>query len=114
MYNLVGCPHTPKHHPEGGVYPHSLIALDNAAVIREWLPEDWRLAFMFGILLHDLGKPSTVDREDNFSCKGHDKAGKKIAENFMTRITNEKDLIDKVTSLVRNHMQPYSLTVNKS
>ena len=110
---LIGCPHNPIHHPEGDVWEHTLAAVDNAAHVREHIPDAWKLAFMFGCLCHDLGKPSTTDFEE-LTSYGHDKAGEPIAREFMSRITNEVELIDRVALLTRNHMQPYFLTQGKA
>ena len=106
--NLIRCPQNPEHHPEGDAWEHTLAVVDNAAIVRDWIPEEWRLAFMFGCLLHDVGKPETTDME-TFTAYGHDKASEPLAEVFMRRITNEKELISRVKALVRNHMQPYFL-----
>jgi tRNA nucleotidyltransferase (CCA-adding enzyme) len=98
----------PKHHPEGSVFAHDLMVIDNAAVLKGNIPEDWRLAYMFGCLLHDAGKPFTTDEE--LKAYGHDQAGIEPALNFMTRITNELDLLKKVPLIVANHMKPGHLT----
>lgn len=110
LHALVGCAQNPEYHPEGDAWVHTLCVVDNAAVMKEWVPEEWRLAFMFGALLHDVGKPSTTDPEDGWSAKGHDKAGEPLAEAFMKRITNEKELTARAVALTRLHMQPYFLT----
>jgi len=108
LTSLVGCPQNPEHHPEGDAWEHTLCVVDNAAMLKDWIPEDWRLAFMFGCLLHDVGKPEVTDLE-TFTAHGHDKAGEPLAERFMRRLTTEKELVTKVKALVRNHMQPYFL-----
>lgn len=111
LYDMVGCPQNIEWHPEGDVWTHSLNVIDNAAKLRDRIPEDWKLAFMFGALLHDVGKPSTTD--DELKSHGHDKAGEEIAINFMNQITNDKKLIEKVSSIVINHMRLGNITRDK-
>jgi tRNA nucleotidyltransferase (CCA-adding enzyme) len=95
-------------HPEGNVWEHNLMVVDNAARVKELVPKDWREAYMFGNLLHDVGKPKTTDEELN--SKKHDQAGVPIAREFMGRITTETDLIEKTIAIVENHMGPGNLT----
>ena len=120
---LIGCGQNPEWHPEGDVWVHSLEVTDSASWVRdnvESFPEDWREAFAFAALLHDVGKPSTtvfpelVDKgefpaERLWTAHGHDKAGVAPAEMFMKRITRNKTLIERVGIIVREHMQPYQL-----
>ena len=113
LQDLVGCPHNPIHHPEGDVWEHTLLAVDGGAQILRHIPEEWKLAFMFGCLCHDLGKPSTTDFVE-LTSHGHDKAGEPLARSFMERLTNETALIDRVCLLTRNHMQPYFLDSGKA
>ncbi|MBI2418518.1 MAG: HD domain-containing protein [Ignavibacteriales bacterium] len=98
------CPQHPVYHPEGDVWTHTLLVIDKAAEERQYLPDDWKLAYMFGMLLHDVGKPVTTDRE-TFSANGHDTLGVPLAKQFMARLTNEIDLIDKTLAIVETHMR---------
>jgi len=101
--NLLGCAQNKEWHPEGDVFKHTMRVIDLAASYRDSLPEDWRLPFMFGALLHDVGKPSTTD--EDLTSKKHDVAGGPIAETFMRRITDDSQLIERVVSIVVNHMR---------
>jgi tRNA nucleotidyltransferase (CCA-adding enzyme) len=103
LESLIGCKQHPEWHPEGDVWEHTLRVVDWAAKEKENLDEDWRLAFMFGALLHDIGKPVVVS--DDFTCHGHDLAGEPLTRSFMERITRDKELIDRVVCIVRNHMR---------
>jgi len=102
---LVGCPQKEKYHPEGDVWTHTQMVLREAAIYRDDLPEEWRLPFMFGMLLHDVGKPITLDPE-KLTTYDHDSKGKRIARKFMKRLTKNEDLIKKVESIVGVHMRP--------
>nr|WP_299215014.1 HD domain-containing protein [uncultured Allomuricauda sp.] len=107
LQNLVGCPQNPIWHPEGDVWIHTCMVLDNAAKLRHLIPEEWQLPYMFGALLHDVGKPSTTTPE--LTAYGHDVAGIPLAETFLLRMTNNKSLIDRVSAIVGLHMRPGQL-----
>ena len=107
LNDLIGCPQNPIWHPEGDVWIHTNMVLDCAAKLRHLIPDQWKLAYMFGALLHDVGKPSTTTPD--LKAHGHDTAGIKISETFLKRITNDKDLINKVTTIVGLHMRPGQL-----
>lgn len=110
---LKGTPQNPQWHPEGDVYIHTMMVLDAAAEIRDTLPEDQRLVYMFSALLHDVGKPYTTD-PIALTAHGHDAEGVPHAKNFLLRMTNEVNLIRDVCKLVETHMQPSSLVKNDS
>jgi len=107
LMNLIGCPQNPLWHPEGSVWNHTLMVLDNAAKLRHMVPEELRLAYMFGALLHDIGKPSTTLAD--LTAHGHDEAGVPLTLTFMKRITNDKGLLDLVPKIVKYHMRPGQL-----
>jgi tRNA nucleotidyltransferase (CCA-adding enzyme) len=111
----IGVPQRHEWHSEGDVWNHMLLTVNQAARIRHCIPEEHRLAFMYGAMLHDVGKPATtrLEREPPemyLTAHGHDVAGKEPAESFMRRLTDDKRLIAKVKALVGEHMQPYNLT----
>lgn len=109
LNDLKGCTQNPVHHPEGDVWIHTLMVVDNAAKLRSEVPEDLQLAFMYGALLHDVGKPSTTD-PIALTAYGHDKAAGPLARTFMKRLTNKTKLIQNVVALVEAHMRPGFLT----
>jgi tRNA nucleotidyltransferase (CCA-adding enzyme) len=112
LYNLIGCQQNPIYHPEGDVWTHTLLVIDNAASIRNNIPEDLQLAFMCTALLHDVGKPSTTI--EDLTSYGHDKAGIEIAEKFMLRLTNETKLINDIKLLVELHMRVGQLYIGNA
>lgn len=103
LEGLVGCPQNPNHHPEGDVWEHTKRVVDLSASYKNNLPEGWRLAYMYGAMLHDVGKPATT-RAD-LTSYGHAEEGAPLAERFMRRITNDSTLINRVVSIVRLHMR---------
>lgn len=63
-------------------------------------------SFMWAALLHDIGKPdTTVIKGNKITAYDHDKVGAIKARDFLSVLTNDRDFIEKVTSLVRWHMQ---------
>lgn len=102
---LASCKQSAKWHPEGNVWNHTKLVINEAFKYREEIPEEWRLAFMFGMLLHDIGKPETQDPV-RLTTINHEIVGLKTARVFMERLTNNQDLIDKVLSIIKYHMKP--------
>jgi tRNA nucleotidyltransferase (CCA-adding enzyme) len=105
---LRGCPQNPVYHPEGDVWVHTLMALDNAAFLLHHVPANWRLGFMFGVLCHDVGKPETIDLK-TLTTYGHENVGRAIAGRFLKRMTSQKDIIDQTLAIVYAHMRPGAL-----
>jgi len=100
-------------HPEGDVWIHTLMTIDEAAKIirRENLlenDEDKALTIMLGALCHDFGKPATtlVNENGRTISPGHEAAGYKPTEKFLDRITAPKKIQDKVINLVKYHLSP--------
>jgi len=112
LKDLIACEQNPQWHPEGDVFQHTKRALDMASEVKYSLPEEWHLAFMYGVMLHDVGKPSTT--KEDFTAYGHDIAGVDIAEKFMKRITNDKILIQRVKYIVLYHMRVEGLFRGKA
>ena len=101
---LVDIKQSPEHHPEGNVWIHTLLVLDNAAKVKD-LSENPR-AFMWGALLHDLGKaPTTKIRKGKITSYDHDKVGAELCRKFLETFTEDVEFINQVTALVRWHMQ---------
>jgi tRNA nucleotidyltransferase (CCA-adding enzyme) len=104
LSRLVDTPQSPQHHPEGSVWKHTLLVVDNAAKAKE-LSENPR-AFMWGALLHDLGKaPTTKIRKGKITSYDHDKVGAELCSDFLHVFTEDAEFIKQVTALVRWHMQ---------
>lgn len=104
LSRLVDTPQSPQHHPEGSVWKHTLLVVDNAAKVKE-LSENPR-AFMWGALLHDLGKaPTTKIRKGKITSYDHDKVGAELCMDFLRMFTEDTEFIKQVTALVRWHMQ---------
>jgi tRNA nucleotidyltransferase (CCA-adding enzyme) len=87
----------PQNKIEGeDLYDHTLRAVDAAPVDRPVV----RLA----ALLHDLGKPATID---DGPFRGHDVVGADLARALLDRLHTPKAAAERVVNLVRNHMFAY-------
>ncbi len=106
---LTRTPQQPEWHPEGNVWLHTLMVLDEAARLR--VPEEPdALALMLGALCHDLGKPSTtVWADGRWRSPRHDVVGVEVTQRFLGRLTRHQALLETVCALVQNHLQPYHL-----
>lgn len=103
LYRLQGTEQSPEHHPEGNVWNHTLLVLDEAARVRQESGDP--SAFMWAALLHDIGKPAaTRVRKGKITAYDHDKLGATLAREFLREFTDDGAFIEKVTNLIRYHM----------
>lgn len=96
-------------HPEGDVWIHTLMTIDQAAKIirRENLENDKALTILLSALCHDLGKPIVTKYESGrIISHGHETAGKEPTKKFLTTIGIDNLTRDKVLKLVTNHLIP--------
>ncbi len=104
LKRLITTEQSPVHHPEGNVWNHTLLVVDEAAKLRH-KSKDARV-LMWSALLHDTGKPDTTKvRKGKITAYDHDRAGEKLAREFLTHFTDDTALVDTVCGLVRYHMQ---------
>ena len=103
---LIGVPQPPQYHPEGDVWNHTMLVLDQAAALRS--QAEFPLGLMLSALCHDLGKAGTtrVGEDGRLHAFGHEQAGLLPTETLLSRITGEKKLKQYVKNMVRLHMQP--------
>jgi poly(A) polymerase len=88
-----------EFHPEGDVFVHTLLLLEN-------LPRPCSAALAWGALLHDVGKPATFRvAPDRIRFDGHVDVGVKIAEEICQRLRFSSDDTEQVLALVDNHMR---------
>ncbi|MBX7220132.1 MAG: polynucleotide adenylyltransferase [Blastocatellia bacterium] len=108
---LRGCPQEPDFHPEGDVWVHTLMCVDEAAKLIADLPREKQITVMLAITAHDFGKPATtLVRDGRIRSPGHDEAGVPLAEAFLNRLgvhtLNGYDVRTQVLALVREHLRP--------
>jgi poly(A) polymerase len=92
-----GVEQPPEFHPEGDVWAHVLLILEQ---LRNPTP-----TLAAGALLHDVGKPLTFRIADRIRFDGHAEVGAEITRNILSRLRFSNEDIDRVTALVANHMR---------
>jgi poly(A) polymerase len=96
---MKGVAQPPEFHPEGDVFVHTLLLLDN-------LPSPCPPTLAWGALLHDVGKPATFRvAPDRIHFDNHVDVGVKIAEEICGRLRFSNNDAKQVLALVDNHMR---------
>ncbi|HUF46625.1 MAG TPA: hypothetical protein VMM93_02355 [Vicinamibacterales bacterium] len=108
---LVGCPQEPEWHPEGDVWVHTLMVVDEARRRLEGLDRGPAAAMMLGALCHDLGKPATTAVIDGrIRSPGHEEGGVAPATSLLDRLNvhtmDGYDVRRAVVGLVAHHLKP--------
>jgi tRNA nucleotidyltransferase (CCA-adding enzyme) len=108
---LIDCPQEPEWHPEGDVWIHTLMVVDEARPRLDDLDRARQVAVMLGALTHDLGKPSTTAFEDGrIRSKGHEAAGVAPATALLDRLNVHTidgfDVRRHVLGIVAYHLAP--------
>lgn len=110
---LIDCPQDEKSHPEGDVFTHTAMALDEARKLIDDLSYPKRLTIMLAALCHDFGKPLTTKIEkDSLTAINHAHAGTAPAENFLDRLKvftlDNYDVRSQIIGLVEHHLTPFN------
>jgi putative nucleotidyltransferase with HDIG domain len=96
---MKGVEQPPEFHPEGDVFVHTLLLLEN-------LPHPCAATLAWGALLHDVGKPATFRRAaDRIRFDNHVEVGVKIAEEICSRLRFSSHDTAQILALVDNHMR---------
>ncbi len=96
---MKGVAQPAEFHPEGDVFVHTLLLLDN-------LPSPCPLTLAWGALLHDVGKPPTFRvAPDRIRFDSHVEVGVKMAEEICRRLRFSNDETEQILALVDNHMR---------
>jgi tRNA nucleotidyltransferase (CCA-adding enzyme) len=111
MHALVGCEQEHEWHPEGDVWVHTLLVIDEACTRLDGLDRARRLAVMLGAVCHDFGKPSTTAFSDGrIRSIGHEEAGVAPATVFLDRLNvhsiDGADVRAQVLGMVAHHLKP--------
>lgn len=108
LEGLIGVPQPPQHHPEGDVWTHTMMVLDRAAENRS--QARYPLYYMISALCHDFGKPLVTSETDGvIHSIAHETEGLPLVDEFLKRITSEKELKRYVLNMTKLHMRPNSL-----
>ena len=96
---MKGVEQPPQFHPEGDVWIHTLMLL-------EQLPAGASPTLALGALLHDVGKPATFRvAPDRIRFDGHVEVGERVAQEILKRLRLSNDETTQVLALVANHMR---------
>ena len=110
---LVGCEQEPEWHPEGDVWVHTLMVVDQARMRIDDLERPQQITVMLGALCHDLGKPPTTAFVDGrIRSIDHEQAGVDPATRVLDRLNIHTvegfDVRHHVLGIVAHHLKPLS------
>jgi tRNA nucleotidyltransferase (CCA-adding enzyme) len=108
---LVGCEQEPEWHPEGDVWVHTLMVIDQARELNGDLDRPRLITVMLGAVCHDLGKPATTAFIDGrIRSMDHEQAGIEPTVSLLDRLNVHSidgfDVRSQVVGLVANHLKP--------
>jgi tRNA nucleotidyltransferase (CCA-adding enzyme) len=111
MAALVGCEQEPDWHPEGDVWVHTLMVIDECRRRIDDLPRSSQVALMLGAVCHDFGKPATTAFADGrIRSYNHEDAGVPPTLAFLDRLNvhaiDGVDVRRQVVGLVAHHLKP--------
>ena len=94
---MKGVAQPPEYHPEGDVWTHTLLLLEKM--------QKPTVTLALGALLHDVGKPPTFRVAERIRFDGHVEEGVRLAHGILTRLRFSRDEMERVETLVANHMR---------
>ena len=111
MEPLYDCPQDPEWHPEGNVWVHTLMVIDQARALNADLDRPRLATLMLGAICHDLGKPATTAFIDGrIKSPNHEAMGVEPSTRILDRLNvNTLDGFDvrgQVLGLVTEHLRP--------
>jgi tRNA nucleotidyltransferase (CCA-adding enzyme) len=111
MAALIGCEQEHEWHPEGDVWIHTLMVIDQARGRIDALTHAEQVIIMLGAVCHDFGKPSTTAFLDGrIRSIGHEEGGVAPATAFLDRLNiHSVDGVDvrrEVLGIVAHHLKP--------
>ena len=117
LHALIGCPQEREWHPEGDVWIHTMMVLDEAAKISRQpdrgFSTDERLQVLLGALCHDLGKPPTTRLEDGrIRSKGHEEAGEEPTKTLCEKWSFAERDVRAAIACATHHLKPGMLYRN--
>ena len=111
MVPLYDCPQDAEWHPEGDVWTHTLMVIDEARKRNDDLDRPRLATIMLSAVCHDLGKPATTAMIDGrVRSPGHEAAGVPLATAILDRLNlNTLDNFDvrtQVLGITAEHLRP--------
>ena len=99
LTNCHDAPQPEEYHPEGDVFVHTIEAV---RVADDFVPNP---IVKLAIVLHDIGKPIALERNDGRNMGGHCAIGARMVKDIGRRLRLSKLQTQRVSSLVRHHMR---------
>jgi tRNA nucleotidyltransferase (CCA-adding enzyme) len=111
IHALIGCPQEPEWHPEGDVWIHTLMVIDQARQRLDDLDHPRQVALMLGAVCHDLGKPlTTAFLDGRIRSIDHEQAGVAPASSLLDRLNVHSmggfDVRREVLGMTAHHLKP--------
>jgi tRNA nucleotidyltransferase (CCA-adding enzyme) len=108
---LASCPQEPEWHPEGDVWTHTLLVVDEARARIDDLDRGPAIAVMLAALCHDIAKPeTTVIVDGRIRSPGHEEGGVEPTMRVLDRLNVHTidgfDVRRAVAGLVAQHLKP--------
>jgi tRNA nucleotidyltransferase (CCA-adding enzyme) len=115
LHALAGCPQEAEWHPEGDVWIHTLMVVDEAHTRIGDLPLPRGVTVMLGALCHDLGKPATTAFSDGrIRSMDHEQAGVAPARSLLDKLNVHTiggfDVRTQVEGIVAHHLKPLAFS----
>src|ERR1700681_4422233 len=99
---MKGVEQPPQYHPEGDVWIHTRMMLEN-------LPPNCSPTLAWGVLLHDVGKPPTfapaTGPDTRIRFDGHVEVGARMAERICRELRFSNDDTKQIETLVACHLR---------
>ena len=116
---LVDCPQEPEWHPEGDVWVHTLMVIDQARARIDDLDRPRQVTVMLGAVCHDLGKPATTAVLDGrIRSMEHEQEGVPPTLALLDRLNVHSisgfDVRGQVVGIVANHLAPNAFFKSKT
>jgi tRNA nucleotidyltransferase (CCA-adding enzyme) len=94
---MKGVEQPPEFHPEGDVWTHTLLLLENL--------RNPTATLAMGALLHDVGKPATFRVAGRIRFDGHVEEGVRLAHGILTRLRFSSQQTGQIEALIAQHMR---------
>lgn len=103
LEGLNKVPQDPRWHPEGDVWTHTLLVIEN-------LPTNATFAMSLSALFHDVGKAraTVIHETGRITAHGHENESKKITSKILDDLGVDSKLKEEVLFLVFRHMLAHS------
>ncbi len=113
LKEIQGIKQDETYHPEGDVWTHTLMSLDAMAKLKTG-DNKRDLTLLLATLCHDLGKAQcTKILDGKISSIGHENTLQPTIS-LLSRLSNEKALLQEIEPLIRTHLMPSQLYKQKS